>query len=137
MQLKYFKEYKKALKKYAKSIGFKIIYRYQDTDGIVVPTRNYISIDKELSESDEIAALLHELGHTMDDSIKYLERFKHIEKAYGAVYRDKYSKTQLRLVLETEKRAWKYGEAIAKLLHIRLGKWYFRYRNLCLNSYRK
>lgn len=137
MDLKYYKFYRRSLLKYVKAIGWKIMRGHYETDGMMVPSGKYIQLDKELSQSDEIAAILHELGHTMDDTIMNLGNHQRVEIAYNAIYTKRYTKAQLDLVMATERKAWKYGRVIANMLQIRLGKWYTKYQNQCLRSYRR
>lgn len=137
--LKNYDKYLQKLELYAKAIKFKILYVKYDGDGAYIPSKRLIKIDEDLSESDIIGTLLHELGHVAD-SHSFLSNgaSNNLEKAYTATYKKKNpTNKQIKLVLECEKRAWKEAETIAKLLKIKLGKWYYKGKQEALNSYRK
>lgn len=125
---------------YAKAIGIKVTYKDTGDDGVYIPNLHLIRIDPNLSDSHEIAALLHELGHSLDDALVGVagaKRLRAINKAYTKIYKAKHTPKQLRIVLQCERRAWKYGRAIAKKLHIRLGAWYGSYMDQCIQDYKK
>ena len=121
-KLKNYEKYLSKIEFYAKAIGIKIEYAEEPSEGAYIPARHKVRIDTDLSESSEIATLLHELGHEMDDTLT-VPVYK-LERAYEATYKDKPTKAQLKLVLECERKAWYYGKVIAAKLKIKLGKWY-------------
>ena len=134
--LKYYTKYLKLLHLYAKAIRIKVVYTSkEDSDGTYLPTLREIRLDPDLSESTMIAALLHELGHVLDCTLLRGKTFRQMEKAYTRIYTRKYTKRQKQIVLKAERRAWGYGKVIAKILGIRLGKWYDDYRQYCLKDY--
>lgn len=115
----------------------KLKLKYKEVNmGAYIPSRNLIVIDTDLTDSEEIAIILHELGHALDHVLINKTDFDICEKAYAAVYAEKYTGKQKREVLKRERTAWKYGEAIAKMLRIPLGSWYYACRKVCLDDYR-
>lgn len=134
--LKHFDAHKRKLKRYAKAIGIKLKYRKLDTEGVYGWKSRSIWIDVDLENSEEISALLHELGHAMDDDLTNFKSMFKLNRAYDAIYSPGYTQHQLELVLACEKRAWKYGKIIAKMLKIPLGKWYTSFARESLQSYR-
>lgn len=140
IKLKYYQKYLDRLLAYAKATGIKVKYKDTGDDGVYIPNRHLIRISPNLSDSHEISALLHELGHSLDDALVGVagaKRFKALNKAYIRIYRNKHTPRQLRIVLRCERRAWKYGRVIAKKLHIRLGAWYDAYMQQCIEDYKK
>ncbi len=140
--LKNYEKYRSKLLMYANAINITVEYTTNiDSDGVYIPLRKLIKMDSDLGESEEIAALLHELGHVDDDSLVAVlagaKKFKALNKAYTKIYKNKHSEKQNRMVLRCEKRAWKYGRALAKKLHIKLGKWYDSYMRECLKGYKE
>lgn len=140
--LKKYEQYRSRLLMYAKALNIKIEYTTNiDSDGVYIPLRKLIKIDSDIGESEEIAALLHELGHVDDDSltatVQGSKKFKALNKAYTKVYKNKHSKKQSAMVLRCERRAWKYGRALAKKLRIKLGRWYDLYMQQCIQDYKK
>jgi hypothetical protein len=134
--LKYFEDYRDLLHKYAKGSGIKVIYKDLDTYGTYVHDRRELTLCKDMDESTEISALLHELGHADDEVLTNKSLNRMVNKAYPRVYRGKATKKQKKLVLECEKRAWKFGRGLAKKLRIPLGKWYDDQERECLASYK-
>lgn len=136
--LKNFDTYRDKLEAYSKACELTLEYRDHDGDGTYFPSRRKIVIDKDLPESTEIATFLHEIGHSMDDTLHSKSMEKKFDKAYKAIYskRKKPTPQQKELVLGCEERAWMYGRAIAKKLRIPLGKWYDEEQTDALKSYR-
>lgn len=133
--LKNYKKYKTKLLAYAKVVNLKVEFKEESSDGVYIPSRSKIRVDDLLEESEEIATLLHELGHALDDKLD-IEAFpKSLERAYKQVYTGKPSKPQLNMVVECEKTAWNLGRVIAKKLRIKLGKWYDHHEAYALKSY--
>lgn len=123
--LKNYSIYLKKLNKFAQALGITVVSNQEvDGDGLWMPSRNKIKIDNNLSQSDEIATYLHELGHALDDIHLATKNNKRLHKAYHAVYSNKVRKSQIKIVVECEARAWTLGREIAKKLKIKLGKWY-------------
>lgn len=138
-KLKHTEAYFKRLHTFASAMGIIVISDIDvDGEGQWIPTRNKIKIDQDLADSQLIATFLHELGHALDDITfndpKHEER---LGKAYYAVYQNTAKKTQTKLVVECEKRAWQKGRIIAKKLRIKLGKWYDEEEADCLAAYKK
>jgi hypothetical protein len=124
-RLKHYKTYLQRLHLFSKAIGVKIVIVENDDDGVWLPWTRTVKINDDLSQAAEIATILHELGHALDDILTPSARSaSKMYKAYRAIYRNKYTKKQLALVLQAEKKAWRYGRDIADRLGIRLGKWY-------------
>ena len=97
--------------------------------GEYVSGKRVINLDENMDESEEIAVLLHELGHFMDD-MEYpkLNSEKILLAAYGDIYAKEenvvLSRKARDLVVECERRAWEKGRVVAKKLKIPLGSWY-------------
>lgn len=137
ISLKHYHAYMERLKAYAEAVGLDIKYGDLDgEDGYFSPHRRYIKIDNDLSESYEIAIILHELGHSLDDTVADMKTESEADTAYSAMYRDKATKKQNKIVIACEKRAWKYGRKLAKQLDIRLGKWFDEAKSECLKAYK-
>ncbi len=124
-KLKNYELYLKRLTLFAAAVNVKIVLDEFQDDGVWVPLSGTIRIDDRMSESDIIATILHELGHSMDDILSKTEDHENaIFSAYKATYKNKQNKKQLQIVLDSEHRGWAYGRDIAKRLRIRLGKWF-------------
>ena len=134
--LKYYSEYVTSIENYASACGITIKYDNMDGEGSYEPHKRWLRISPDLSQSCEIAVLLHELGHCLDDTLVSKKMEPKLSKAYNAIYKDKYTKTQLALVVACERRAWKMGRAVAKKLRIRLGKWYDEIQRFCIEDYK-
>lgn len=136
-KLKHYKKYMKRLILFASAIGVKVEYGESSSDGIWFPAVRKIKLDDDLTQAEEVATLLHELGHSMDDILSAQWKTEQVlGKAYTAMYSKKPTKKQVKLVVECEKRAWDYGRDIARRLNIRLGKWYDTSEHDGLKSYR-
>jgi hypothetical protein len=136
-KLKNYQLYLQRIELYAQVLDVGIEYRVHPQDGAFVPTRRKVVIDPDLSETDTLATLLHELGHFLDDTIlRDNPSMGKLSEAYYAVYGDKYTNSQLEIVVKCEERAWDYGEVIAKQLKIKLGKWYTDNKKDAIRSYR-
>lgn len=133
--LKNYDNYLQKLEIYAKAINIKIEYREYPNDGAYYPTRKVIKLDDSMSDSEEIATFLHELGHCMDETFN--DTPQSLQNAYINIYENKATELQKEMVVECEKRAWKNGREIAKLIHIRLGAWYDECEKRSINTYRK
>jgi hypothetical protein len=123
---------------YAEACQITVVYRIEPSDGVYIPARRKIVLDKDLEPGEEIATFLHELGHAMDDSLENgTTHFKKLQNAYHATYEKKPTKYQRSLVVACEKRAWEYGRGIARKLRIPLGKWFTEAMEDGLKSYRE
>lgn len=136
-KLKGFVGYKSRLELYAMAVGIRIEYTEHEDESAYVPSRSMIKLHDGLSNSEEIAIFLHELGHAMDDAFRNRVEEQSLSRAYVAVYEKRSTEGQDALVYECERRAWRFGKAIAKRCRIRTGKWYDKVRNECLACYRK
>jgi hypothetical protein len=136
--LKHYDKYMDALDAYAKASKIKVIYQLDDffDGGMYVSTTRTIYLEPDLADSIEVAAFLHELGHALESSSPAPPKEQHtLYQAYEAVYAERASLFQRVKVLQCEKKAWEFGETIAKLLRIPLGKWFFDYKKECLKDY--
>lgn len=136
VKLKHYDHYRDLLEAFAQSLGITVTYDDSDGEGAYVPSRNKIKLDPDMSEAREIAVFLHELGHVLDDTTIDYSPTGELDAAYRAIYTKRYSKKQHAIVLRCEKRAWKYGRALAKKLKIRLGKWYDTVEKENLHTYK-
>lgn len=127
--------YMDKLRMYSEACELTIEYRDVDGDGVYLPSRRVIKLDKDLPESTEVATLLHEMGHTLDDALHDPIMEKRIDKCYKAFYKDKATFDQKIVVFDCEKRAWVYARGIAKKLRIPLGKWFAEEEEDSLKSY--
>lgn len=135
----YVKNYNKLLK-YAESSGVTVVYVQKNESASWQRDTRTIQLSPEYSEKvEELALLLHELGHMRDDFT--LGKVKEINTAYNQFNKlilrtiKNTSKKNKTLVIDTEYRAWTYGIAIAKQLGIRLGKWYYNEMESGLKTY--
>jgi hypothetical protein len=134
--LKNYEQYRDKLLGYAQACEINVEYKPEDGDGAWISTRRKIRIDPDLAPSTEIATLLHELGHVLDDTRSKGGMDQRIEKAYHAVYHKKPTRKQHEMVLKRERAAWEHGRGIAKKLRIRLGKWFEDEMAEALREYR-
>ncbi len=120
---------------YARAVGVKV--NVTGNDNVWRPATNKIIIEEDLEGEELIATLLHELGHHLADSLYYDKGFEFLEVSYLKVYKDrKITKDQLRTVVKCEQRAWDCGEAIARMLKIKLGPWYYKEAKSSVESYK-
>lgn len=137
INLKHYTEYLDLLLIYAKVNGVSIDFSAKNEECVWIPSSRKIKIDPDMSEAEEIASLLHELGHVIDDAFEMSKSYNELHEAYLCIYTNKFTKKQKRLVLKAERLAWANGRKIAKLLKIRLGKWYTDVQKISINSYKK
>lgn len=135
--LKNFEDYMDKLRRYAKGCGIKIVYTDCPGDGQYNPQLRQVKLDKDLPESTEVATLLHELGHSLDESLSNKRIIGFYDKAYLAFYSSKGTKKQKLAVLACERRAWVFARAIARNLQIRLGKWFELEQREALRGYKE
>lgn len=129
--------YHKKLVRFIHSLGVKLIEKDDaEDDGMYIPLRKTIRIAGELGPAEEIAVLLHEVGHVLDEIVGFKLHTASLEKAYAAIYTGKFTEHQRKLVLRTEKRAWVNARELARYLKIPLGKWFSDTQKQCLNDYR-
>ncbi len=134
--LKKYDTYLKSIRAYCKASKLKLELRACAYDGLFIPSRSIVRVDPDLSETVKIAALLHELGHFMDYRISPNATWAEIEKAYVRCEEKHRDAKYKRIVVRTEMRAWDYGRVVAKILGIRLGKWYDRTMAECIKDYK-
>ena len=138
MRLKNFPIYLEKIKKWCKASGVHIRSKKSlPCEGVYYPHNKTIAYSEELSESEIISCLLHEIGHLLDDYTNK-DKYSHIHFVQGidniqAVKR--LTKRQKKKVVDTEVSAWKNAEALAKILKIPLGKWYYKDKKEALKSY--
>lgn len=130
---------KKSIKILKKWIGInRIRICYSDMpydDGSWTNYLSRITIHDDLDLKTELATLLHECGHYLDDYANGEDRA--IDRAYnkynaGVLLNNK----EYRLVYQSEKRAWQNARRLAKQLKIRLGKWFDKEMRSSLAIYR-
>jgi hypothetical protein len=133
-----YSEYLDSLKLYAKALKIKVEYKHGDFEGGEYHHHvRVLRLEPDLSESQEIACFLHELGHAFDESACDYNYVKNLSKAYLAFYEDRATPLQVAGVLKCEREAWRYAEIIAKLLKIKLGKWFYKNKKYFLEGYEK
>jgi len=131
--------YAKVLK-YAQGVGIRVVHKddSDDGDGVYMQSRSKIVIDSENHIHIMLYALLHELGHHLSDQFYERRVGSELDKAYKRCYTNKkMSRLHQNLVVACERRAWDHGEIIAKMLKIKLGKAYKRYRYENLRTYKE
>lgn len=133
--LKNYDTYLMKLKRFAKINRISVVWRESASDAEWVPSKRQVKLDKELSQAEIIAAFLHELGHSMDDTLTGKHE-KAISKSYDSYYANKHSRKQWQTVRHHEVEAWRFAKLIAKMVGIPLGKWFSDYKRECLRSYR-
>jgi len=135
--LKHYERYISSITNFASALDIEIIYKPYDESAAWLPSTNKIIMDDNVSQTEEVASLLHELGHAVSDLFDTPDAdIKAIEKAYGVIYTNSpVSAKNLSVVLATEQRAWNTGREIAKRLKIRLGKWYTNVELECMEAY--
>lgn len=111
-----FEDYRRSIRCYLRRHGISLRYAEVDGDGCYRVGRKCIIICPDLPETTEIAVILHELGHHLDE---FLGGICHTTTRY-------YS----------ESRAWNLGRVIAARLDIPLGAWYRAEEKDALHDYR-
>lgn len=132
-----FKSHKAAWAKltvFATSLGIEIVSEDEPGEAAWVPSRNVIKIDPDLEGAEALAALLHELGHALDQIVNGFPS-EAIERAYANTRISQTSIEDRELMLKHETDAWRIGRALAKRLKIRLGRWFDDYAHNCIKLY--
>lgn len=129
-------DYKERLEQYAELCGVTIRYHTPDwSDGWYYS--RIVSLANDLEQKEEIAVLLHELGHFIDHQAN--PKFYASKRLEGAYVKFNASlpltRHQKALILVSERRAWKKGMGLAKQLRIPLGKYFYTEMRLGLDSY--
>ena len=138
IKLKHYKTYKKKLIKLCSALSIQLISHEEVDESAYIPSKKKILIEGDMSQSEVIGTLLHEIGHVLHDMTG--RSIRHTEKewnAYGFIYTKNVYKEEVMLVLGVEESAWKIGEQVAKMLGIPLGAWYHDLKAQCLDSYRE
>lgn len=132
------KHYDKSLKKLERLINalqYKLVHDPKDDDaGVYIPSKRKILLSTELSNSEELAICLHELGHCIYFLVTSEEDLDEMERIYDTFHKD--ATKGKKAVLRYETAAWDIGEKLAKVLRIPLGKWYYEVKDECLQTYR-
>lgn len=137
-KLKNFERYKDKVLLYAEALHITMEFREYAQDGVWYPSKNKIVIDPDMTNTEELATILHELGHATDDVLMEPSRARtKLEVAYGAVYAKTHNQAQLDLVVGCEKQAWSNGRKIATQMKIKLGKWYDEEEKIAIRDYKK
>lgn len=132
------KNYKKHLSKLialANAFGVTVEFKPEIDDGIYIPSKRKIRIDDDMTQTETIATLLHEIGHLLDDVANIDVNHRQMSKAYRAVYHGRPTKLQKIVVVNCEYRAWVIGQTLALALKIKVGTWYNVHMESALNSY--
>lgn len=130
-----YEEYMSRLKNFAQTLGIKVKKGCEDSEGSYSPKARRITLDEDNTESQDVGAFLHELGHAVDEMLLNNKIKDSINEVYEIVYRKSVSPRQRAILMNNEKRAWMYGRSIAKQLNIRLGNWYGDLELDCLKRY--
>jgi hypothetical protein len=134
---KNYDKYRTRIETFASAIGFSIIRNpNEDSDGSYSPSLKRVSIDPDNTPVYEIAILLHEFGHVIDDMASPDSLRRKVMAAYTVIYDGAPTPAQKALVLACERRAWRCGAALASKLRIPLGKWYPHIQKEMLKGYR-
>ena len=118
-------------------------YSLKETDdsidlGEFDPRKKTVSINSNIPPSTQIAVFLHELGHFYDymKDPKFSKGKKLLRGYTKFIYSEPVTYEEKKRIVECERRAWKNGEMIAKLLGIPLGVWYYSERKQGMSFYR-
>lgn len=134
--LKHYGKYLRKLTAFANSLGLKVIYRSEQSDGLFVPSKRKVVIDRELGEANTIAVFLHELGHAVQHYFGTYH-YKDVGKLHKAYESNKPTRSQVKLRTAYEREAWENGALVAQALNIRLGTWYDNIAKYYLKSFRR
>lgn len=135
--LKNFKLYLSRLETYAQANGITVKFvEHKNAEDTWTPRSRSITIDLNQDESSLISALLHELGHALDDMALESHKRKRLAEIYYGFYEDKYTPKQAKEIVECEIRAWNLGRSVARALKIPLGKWYDREQDYYVKDYK-
>ena len=132
-----FTKYLLKLIAYANLQGVKVQFK-EGVEDKFIPSRGLILIDGDIEDYNEelIVALLHELGHVYDDKHQTVKDQKRCNKTYPRIYSKNPPKSVVKSALMFERRAWKYGKAIAKELGVTISKLYEEQQIECLEAYK-
>lgn len=127
----------KIVKKWIRINRIRICYSdLQFDDGQWTNYLNRIDLASDLDLKEELATLLHECGHYLDDYSNGENR--QLDKAYNKYNSGVLITTkEYRLIYACEKRAWLNGRKLARQLKIRLGKWFDKEMRSSLAVYRQ
>lgn len=138
MKLKKYDEYFKKLKDYSSLCRLNICFvKAKDADSYSSSQRKII-ISEDQDQSETIVALLHEIGHFIDDhrnpinniSNKFMTQARvNIENSNTLTMRQK------RKIIKNERVAWKNARGLARQLGIPLGQWFFKAEKKYLKTY--
>lgn len=117
-------DYLQKLEHYCEASDIIIEIKDYKHHGVYFPTRRAIVVDEDLDDTEQLATILHELGHVFDDVLNAPNTLEKYNRAYSDFYKNRATEQQVKLVMDCEQRAWDYGRGIAKKLRINLGKWY-------------
>lgn len=137
MKLKNYKKYFIRLYNYSLANGIDLVRDEEPDGGSYSPARSKITVSDELTNSTEIAIILHELGHAIDQLVLKEKDMVRLDNAYRTYYSTNNSYRRANKVLQSEMRAWRYGEAIAKRLKIHTGSWFKKAKKDCLSVYKE
>lgn len=107
-------------------------------DGIYMPNQRKIVIDKNLSQSEIISTLLHELGHFIDDlrnPYNNLANRYHLQGRANDDIGRELTFRQKKALLKTEREAWINARGLASQLRIPLGNWFVNDERTSLKTY--
>lgn len=139
MHLPNYNKYIKKLKNFAKLCSIHLVFEEEEFMGEYAPTRRRIKISPDMNKTETLATVLHEFGHFMDDSKNPARWTKnHHYHGYSKIQQEtrEMSIHQKEHVWEAELEAWKNARALAAMLKIPLGKWFYDEEIKSLNSYR-
>lgn len=124
MKLKKYEAYIDRLSFYACALNIDITYSDSiEHDGFYNDATKRITLCEGLDDSSEVATLIHELGHAVDDTFRPSPRS--LDRAYQKDFTNTpLTRRQKAMILACERSAWRSGRVIAKRLKIPLGKWF-------------
>jgi hypothetical protein len=138
-KIKRLRDYIARIKAVAKTMHVKVQFRdIESQSGEWRPEERKIVIHYKQSDTALLSALLHEMGHVMDDVVnctrtKYVNR---LDRYYNNLNEGNITRGALKQIIACEKRAWDYGKTMASSLMIPTGKWYKVERRKALKTYK-
>jgi hypothetical protein len=147
MKSEYFSKIKRRLSSYSKKNRVELYFiSGNDTFTNYFKVKNHrhpakVVIKIEQSRTVKVCVLLHELGHYRD-SVNNSKLYKEVNKK---VYNHpsfsngfaQLTKTQKKMLIAAEVRAWDEAEVLAQELKIRLGAWFYNSRKKQIGGYYK